>query len=93
LSLASREVGPLGAILLPGPVLLTGMLALQAVLPSDVVNAGLFLAAPLAAVAAVQIARPPGRLYVAGFALAAFLWTVLMLILVGLAALLIAGAY
>jgi len=35
LSATSRQVGPLGAILLPGPVLLTGMLALQAVLPSD----------------------------------------------------------
>jgi hypothetical protein len=82
-----RQVGPLGAVLLPGPVLLTGMLALQAVLPSDVVNAGLFLAAPLAAVAAVQIARPPGPLQTAGFAMAAFLWTLLMLILVGIAAL------
>jgi divalent metal cation (Fe/Co/Zn/Cd) transporter len=87
-----KQVGPLGAILLPGPVLLTGMLALQAVLPSDVVNAGLFLAAPLAAAAAVQIARPPGRLHVAGFAMAAFLWTLLMLILIGLAALAIATA-
>jgi hypothetical protein len=88
----SRQVGPLGAILLPGPVLLTGMLALQVVLPSDVVNAGLFLAAPLAAAAAVQIARPPGPLYVAGFAMAAFLWTLLMLILIGLAALTIVSA-
>lgn len=35
------------------------VLALHAVLPSDVVNAGLFLAAPLAAAAAVQLARPP----------------------------------
>ena len=84
-----RQVGPLGAILLPGPVLLTAMLALQAVLPSDVVNAGLFLAAPLAAAAAVQIAQPPGRLQTAGFAMASFLWTLLMLILIGLAALMI----
>jgi hypothetical protein len=83
------EVGPFGAILLPGPVLLTGMLALQAVLPSDVVNAGLFMAAPLAAAAAVQIAQPPGRLQSAGFAIAAFLWTLLMLILIGIAALVI----
>ncbi len=92
MSVTSRQVGPLGAILLPGPVLLVGMLALQAVLPSDVVNAGLFLAAPLAAAASVLIARPPGRLYVAGFAFAAFLWTVLMLILIGIAALMIATA-
>jgi hypothetical protein len=92
LSVTSRQVGPLGAILLPGPVLLVGMLALQAVLPSDVVNAGLFLAAPLAAAASVLIARPPGRLHVAGFAFAAFLWTVLMLILIGIAALMIATA-
>jgi len=92
LSTASRQVGPLGAILLPGPVLLTGILTLQAVLPSDVVNAGLFLAAPLAAAAAVQIARPPGRLQTAGFAMAAFLWTLLMLILVGLAALTIVAS-
>jgi hypothetical protein len=68
------------------------MLLLQAILPSDVVNAGMFLAAPLSAAAAVVIARPPGRLFVAGFALAAFLWTVLMLIAVGLAALLIVGS-
>ena len=87
LSALSRQVGPLGAILLPGPVLLTGMLVLQALLPSDVVNAGLFLAAPLAAAAAVQIAQPPGRLQTAGFAMAAFLWTLLMLILIGIAAL------
>jgi hypothetical protein len=92
MSTASRQVGPLGAILLPGPVLVSGMLALQAVLPSDAVNAGLFLAAPLAAAAAVLIAEPPGRLQTAGFAFAAFLWTVVVLILIGLAALLIASA-
>jgi hypothetical protein len=89
---ASRPIGPLGAILLPGPVLVTGLLDMQAVLPSDAVNAGLFLAAPLAAVAAVLIAEPPGRLQTAGFAFAAFLWTVTVLILVGLAALVIASA-
>jgi hypothetical protein len=89
---ASRPVGPLGAILLPGPLLLTALLALQAILPSDAINAGLFLAAPLAAVAAVLIAEPPGRLQTAGFAFAAFLWTVVVLILIGIAALLIASA-
>jgi hypothetical protein len=92
MSAAPRQVGPLGAILLPGPVLVTGLLAMQAVLPSDAVNAGLFLAAPLAAVAAVLIADPPGRLQTAGFALAAFLWTVVVLVLIGLAALAIASA-
>jgi hypothetical protein len=92
LSWARRPVGPLGAILLPGPVLITSLLAIQAVLPSDAVNAGLFLAAPLAAVAAVLIAEPPGGLRTAGFAFAAFLWTVVVLTLVGLAAVLIASA-
>jgi hypothetical protein len=89
---ASRQVGPLGAILLPGPVLVTSTLALQAVMPSDAINAALFLAAPLAAVAAPLIAEPPDRLRTAGFAFAAFLWTVVVLILIGLAALLIASA-
>jgi hypothetical protein len=88
----SRQVGPLGAILLPGPFLVTGMLAMQAVVPSDAVNAGLFLAAPLAAAAAVVIAQPPGRLHTIGFAFAAFLWTVVVLVLIGIAALLIASA-
>lgn len=92
MSWASRQVGPLGAILLPGPVLVTVLLAMQAVVPSDAVNAGLFLAAPLAAAAAVLIAEPPGRLHTAGFAFAAFLWTVVVLILIGIAALLIASA-
>jgi hypothetical protein len=92
MSWASRPVGPLGAILLPGPVFVASLLALQAVLPSDAVNAGLFLAAPLAAVAAVLIAEPPGRLQTAGFAFAAFLWTVVVLILIGIAALVIASA-
>jgi fatty acid desaturase len=92
MSAAPRQVGPLGAILFPGPVLVTGLLAMQAVLPSDAVNAGLFLAAPLAAVAAVLIADPPGLLLTAGFAFAGFLWTVVVLILIGLAALLIASA-
>jgi hypothetical protein len=87
---ASRQVGPLGAILLPGPVLLTGTLAMQAVLPSDVFNAGLFLAAPIAAAASVLIAQPPGRLLTAGFAFAAFLWTLVVLTTIGLAALMIA---
>jgi hypothetical protein len=91
-SWASRQVGPLGAILLPGPVLLSSTLALQAIAPSDAINAALFLAAPLAAVAAVLIAEPPGRLQTAGFAFAAFLWTVVVLVLIGLAALLIASA-
>ena len=89
MSTASRQVGPLGAILLPGPVLVSGMLALQAVLPSDAVNAGLFLAAPLAAAAAVLIAEPPGRLLTAGFAFAAFLWTLVVLTAIGIAALMI----
>jgi hypothetical protein len=73
-------------------VLVTGMLAMQAVLPSDVFNAGMFLAAPLAAAATPLIAEPPGRLQTAGFAFAGFLWTLLVLTLVGLAALLIASA-
>jgi hypothetical protein len=92
MSWAARQVGPLGAILLPGPVLVASTLALQAVAPSDAVNAGLFLAAPLAAVAAPLIAEPPGRLQTAGFAFAAFLWTLVVLILIGLAALLIVSA-
>jgi hypothetical protein len=87
-----RQIGPLGAILLPGPVLVTGTLAMQAVLPSDAFNAGMFLAAPLAAVAAPMIAEPPNRLLTAGFAFAGFLWTLVVLTLVGLAALLIASA-
>jgi hypothetical protein len=87
-----RQVGWLGAILLPGPVLVTGMLVMQALLPSDVFNAGMFLAAPLAAAAAPLIAEPPGRLLTAGFAFASFLWTLVVLTLVGLAALLIASA-
>jgi hypothetical protein len=90
MSHASRQIGPLGAILLPGPVLLTGTLAMQALLPSDVFNAGLFLAAPIAAAASVLIAQPPGRLLTAGFAFAAFLWTLVVLTTIGLAALLIA---
>jgi hypothetical protein len=73
-------------------VLLSSTLALQAIAPSDAINAALFLAAPLAAVAAVLIAEPPGRLQTAGFAFAAFLWTVVVLVLIGLAALLIASA-
>jgi hypothetical protein len=88
----ARQVGPLGAILLPGPVLVTGMLAMQAVLPSDVFNAGMFLAAPLAAVASPLIAEPPGRVQSAGFAIAGFLWTLVVLTLVGLTALAIASA-
>jgi hypothetical protein len=68
------------------------MLAMQAVLPSDVFNAGMFLAAPLAAVATPLIAEAPGRLQTAGFAFAGFLWTLLVLTLVGLAALAIASA-
>jgi hypothetical protein len=87
-----RQVGPLGAIVLPGPVLVTGVLAMQAVAPSDAVNAGLFLAAPLAAAAAPLIAEPPSRLQVAGFAVAGFLWTIVLLALVGLGALAIASA-
>ena len=92
MSWASRQVGPLGAILLPGPFLVAGTLAMQAVAPSDAVNAGLFLAAPLAAVAAVVIAQPPGRLQTIGFAFASFLWTVVVLIAIAIAALLIASA-
>ena len=91
-SWATRQVGPLGAILLPGPVLVASTLALQAIAPSDAINAALFLAAPLAAVAAPLIAEPPGRLQTAGFAFASFLWTVVVLVLIGLAALLIASA-
>jgi hypothetical protein len=87
-----RPVGPLGAIVLPGPVLVTGIIAMQAVAPSDAVNAGLFLAAPLAAAAAPLIADPPSRVQVAGFAIAGFLCTILVLALVGLAALAIASA-
>jgi hypothetical protein len=89
-TIASRQVGPLGAILLPGPVLVTGTLATHAVVPSDVFNVWLFLAAPLSAAAAVLIARPQGCLMTAGFAVAAFLWTLLVLVGVGLAALAIA---
>ena len=92
MSWTSLQVGPLGAILLPGPVLVAGLLAMQAVVPSDAVNAGLFLAAPLAAVASVLIAQPPGRLHTVGFAFAAFLWTVVVLVLIGIAALLIVSA-
>jgi hypothetical protein len=87
-----RQIGPLGAILLPGPVLVTGALAMQAILPSDALNAGMFLAAPLAAVAAPMIAEPPNRRQIAGFAFAGFLWTLVVLTLVGLAALAIASA-
>jgi hypothetical protein len=90
MSTPSRQVGPLGAILLPGPVLVTGTLAMQAVLPSDVFNAGMFLAAPIAAASSVLIAQPPGRLQTAGFAFAAFLWTLVVLAGIGLAALMIA---
>jgi hypothetical protein len=90
LSTGSRQVGPLGAILLPGPILVTGMLAMQAILPSDIFNAGMFLAAPIAAAAAVLIAQPPGRLQTAGFAFAAFLWTLVVLTAIGIAALMIA---
>jgi len=87
-----RQVGPLGAILLPGPVLVTSLLAMQAVAPSDAFNAGVFLAAPLAAAAAPLIAEPPSRAQVAGFAAAGFLWTLVVLALVGLGALAIASA-
>jgi hypothetical protein len=87
--LSARPVGPLGAILLPGPTLLAGLLAMQAVLPSDAFNASLFLAAPLAAVAAPLIAQPPGRLLTAGFAFASFLWTLVVLTAIGTAALII----
>jgi len=65
---------------------------MQAVLPSDALNAGMFLAAPLAAVAAPMIAEPPTRAQVAGFAFAAFLWTLVVLTLVALTALAIASA-
>jgi hypothetical protein len=87
-----RQIGPLGAILLPGPVLVTGTLAMQAVVPSDAFNAGMFLAAPLAAVAAPMIAEPPTRAQIAGFAFAGFLWTLVVLTLIGIAALAIASA-
>jgi hypothetical protein len=89
-SITSRPVGPLGAILLPGPTLLAALLAMQAVLPSDAFNASLFLAAPLAAVAAPLIADPPGRLQTAGFAFASFLWTLVTLAAIGTVALMIA---
>jgi hypothetical protein len=88
-AMSSRQVGSLGAILLPGPVLLTGLLAMQMVMPSDAFNVGLFLAAPIAAMAAPVIAQPPGRLQTAGFALAAFLWTLVTMAVIGIAALLI----
>jgi hypothetical protein len=88
-AMTSRQVGPLGAILLPGPVLLTGLLAMQAVLPSDAFNVGLFLAAPIAAMSAPLIAQPPGRLQTAGFAFAAFLWTLVTMAAIGIAALMI----
>ena len=68
-------------------MLVVSLLALQAVAPSDAFNAGMFLAAPLAAVAAPLIAEPPSRLQVAGF-----LWTLVTLALVGLGALAIASA-
>jgi hypothetical protein len=87
-----RQVGPLGAILLPGPLLVVGTLAMQIVAPSDAVNAGLFLAAPLAAVAAPLIAEPPSRVQTAGFAVAGFLWTIVVLALIGIGALAIASA-
>ena len=87
-----RQVGPLGAILLPGPVLVLSLLWLLSVAPSDAINAGMFLAAPIAAVAAPVIAEPPSRLQVAGFAVAGFLWTLVTLALVGLGALAIASA-
>ncbi|HET8756262.1 MAG TPA: hypothetical protein VFM58_09635 [Solirubrobacteraceae bacterium] len=88
----ARQIGPLGAILLPGPLLVVSMLAMQAVAPSDAFNAAMFLAAPLAAVAAPLIAEPPSRVQVAGFAVAGFLWTLVTLALVGLGALAIASA-
>jgi hypothetical protein len=88
-AMTSRQVGPLGAILLPGPVLLTGLLAMQAVLPSDAFNVGLFLAAPIAAMSAPLIAQPPGHLQTAGFAFAAFLWTLVTMAAIGIAALMI----
>jgi hypothetical protein len=87
--MSSRQVGPLGAILLPGPVLLVGLLAMQAVLPSDAFNVGMFLAAPIAAMAAPLIAQPPGRVQTAGFAFAAFLWTLVTMAAIGIAALLL----
>ena len=89
-AMSPRPVGPLGAILLPGPTLLAGLLAMQAVLPTDAFNACVFLAAPLAAVAAPLIAEPPGRLQTAGFAFASFLWTLVTLAAIGTAALMIA---
>ena len=89
---AKRQIGALGAILLPGPALVTSLLAMQAVAPSDAFNAGVFLAAPLAAAAAPLIAEPPTRLQVAGFAIAGFLWTLVVLALVGIGALAIASA-
>jgi hypothetical protein len=88
----SRQIGPLGAILLPGPLLVASVLAMQSVAPSDAFNAAMFLAAPIAAVAAPLIAEPPSRLQVAGFAVAGFLWTLVTLALVGLGALAIASA-
>jgi hypothetical protein len=87
-----HQIGPLAAILLPGPLLVVSLLAMQAVAPSDAINAGMFLAAPLAAVAAPLIAEPPSRLQVAGFAVAGFMWTLVTLALVGLGALAIASA-
>jgi hypothetical protein len=87
-----RQIGSLGAILLPGPLLVASVLALQSVAPSDAFNAGMFLAAPIAAVAAPLIAEPPSRIQVAGFAVAGFLWTLVTLALVGLGALAIASA-
>jgi hypothetical protein len=87
--MSSRQVGPLGAILLPGPVLFVGLLAMQAVLPSDAFNVGMFLAAPIAAMAAPLIAQPPGRVQTAGFAFAAFLWTLVTMAAIGIVALLI----
>jgi hypothetical protein len=88
----THQIGPLGAILLPGPLLVVSLLAMQAVAPSDAINAGMFLAAPIAAVAAPLIAEPPSRLQVAGFAIAGFLWTLATLALIGLGALAIASA-
>jgi hypothetical protein len=73
-------------------VLVVSLLALQAIAPSDAINAGMFLAAPIAAVAAPVIAEPPSRLQVAGFAVAGFLWTLVTLALVGMGALAIASA-
>jgi|SRR6185503_13346389 len=90
-AVAARQIGPLGAILLPGPLLVVSLLALQAIAPSDAVNAGMFLAAPLAAVAGPLLAEPPSRLQVAGFAVASFLWTLVTLALIGIGALAIAS--